>query len=66
MRQFLQRTERSKSLCSEKLSASKSVIKSLKKEERKHERQVGKLKADLKRSELIREKQKQLILKQQE
>ena len=50
----MQKTQRSKSICSERLSASKNMIKSLKKDEKKQNRIADRLRADLKKSENIR------------
>lgn len=36
MKQSMEKTQRSKSICSERLSASKDLIKNLKKEDKKH------------------------------
>lgn len=66
MKQSMEKTQRSKSICSERLSASKDLIKNLKKEDKKHLKVIEKLRGDLKKSENIRQKQKQVILKQQE
>ena len=65
MRRSMERSERSKSAASEQLSASKSTIRSLKKQEKKQQGAMNKLKRELKKSEAIREKQKLVIAAQQ-
>lgn len=66
MKNSMEKTQRSKSIFSERLSASKEKIKDLKKEERRQMKAMEKLRADLKKSENIRLKQRQVIQKQQE
>ena len=64
MKQSMEKSNRSKSVFSERLSASKDVIKSMKREEKKQGKLVEKLRNELKKSETIREKQKVIIGKQ--
>lgn len=54
MKNSMEKSQRSKSVASERLSASKNLIKSLKKDEKKQQKIIERLRSDLKKSETIR------------
>lgn len=64
LRMRMEKSERSKSKCSYKLSESKHNIKVLQNQKRSQEKVIGCLAKELKKSENIRKKQKETILKQ--